>query len=329
MEEDKKVSRRNILATTVAVGCWGGLPGHAWPEPQPSDQDPAQNAQGAAQGSAQGAQGAAPDAPKGPPQIDQSGRNQTAAVAWDPSDGPNKPMGEGRGIHPGRVVWIHNPDVATWDGVTERNKVVKSTGQWWDDENCNPDICTDMMSAAVLNLAAEKSEKKAWELIFKNYNDTHGFGNNAYKPGEKITIKVNFNNDRSNTQPWTPGRGYPSPQLLQAFLRQLVQNAGVPGEDITVFDGASGRFISDPVFNRIMADPDERLHKIHFQVNPPLAARGRDPVEADETDPIKFSDPEGGRVFPAEVRGGSEVPDQLRIAPRARNLRHNLLHEEQ
>ena len=28
-----------------------------------------------------------------------------------------------------------------------------------------------------------------------------------------------------------------------------------------------------------MSDPDPRLHKIHFQVNPPIAARGREPVE--------------------------------------------------
>src|ERR1035441_812503 len=111
-----------------------------------------------------------------------------------------------------------------------------------------------MMSAAVKGLAGEKSEKKSWEMIFKNFNETHHFGNKGYKAGEKIAIKVNFNNDRSNTQPWWPGWAYPSPQALQAFLRQLVQNAGIPGEDITVFDCTDGRFISDPVFNRIMSD---------------------------------------------------------------------------
>jgi hypothetical protein len=80
--------------------------------------------------------------------------------------------------------------------------------------------------------------------------------------------------------------------LLQAFLRQLVQNAGIPGEDITVFDCTDGRFISDPIFNRIMADPDPRLHKITFAVNPMTAARGRVAVEPDMTDPIQFSYPD-------------------------------------
>ena len=34
--------------------------------------------------------------------------------------------------------------------------VVTATGEWWDDANCNQDICTEMMSTAVLNLAGEK-----------------------------------------------------------------------------------------------------------------------------------------------------------------------------
>ena len=32
--------------------------------------------------------------------------------------GVNEPVGEGRGIYPGRVAWIHSPGVATWDGHT-------------------------------------------------------------------------------------------------------------------------------------------------------------------------------------------------------------------
>ena len=220
---------------------------------------------------------------------------QTPPKTWEPSEGPNKPMGVGRGIHPGRVVWVHEPKVATWDATTSMARVpvvTNNTGDWWDDANCNPDICTEMMSTAVKQTAGEKTEKKSWEMLFKNFNETHGFGNKGYQAGEKIAIKVNFNNDRSNTKPWTPGWGYPSPQMLQAFLRQLVQNAGIPGEDITVFDCTDGRFISDPIFNRIMADPDPRLHKITFAVNPVTATRGRVAVEPDLSDPIQFSYPQ-------------------------------------
>jgi hypothetical protein len=271
MDDEKRVSRRGVLATTVAAGFWGGVPGHTWAEPQPQVQPQSQ--------------------PPRPP--------AAPAAPWSPSEGPNKPMGVGQGVHPGRVVWVHNPEVATWDGVTQQRPlaVVKATGEWWDDANCNPDKCTSMVSAAVLGLAGEKSEKKAWELIFKNFNDTHGFGNKGYKAGEKIAIKINMNNDRSNKQPWPSGRGMPSPQVIHAFLRQLVQNAGVPAEDITLFDATDNRFISDPIYDRIKADTDARMHKIHFQVNPETAARGREPVAPDTTDPIKFSDPKVGTAF--------------------------------
>jgi len=262
VKDETKITQRAVVATTAVAGFWGGVPGHTWAQP--------------------------PQTPgRGP---------QTPPTPWVPSDAPNTPMGEGRGIHPGRVVWVHEPKVATWDAVTGMAgrvpSVTNNTGQWWDDQNCNPEICTEMMSAAVKATAGEKSEKKSWEMLFKNFNETHGFGNKGYKPGEKIAIKVNFNNDRSNTQPWTPGWGYPSPQMLQAFLRQLVQNAGIPGEDITVFDCTDGRIIIDPIFNRIMADPDPRLHKITFAVNPMTAARGRVAVEPDMTDPIQFSYPD-------------------------------------
>src|SRR5262249_2477692 len=159
------------------------------------------------------------------------------------------PMGEGKGIHPGRVVWVHNPDVAKWDGVTAPLSVKSAAGEWWDDANCDPKICTSMVSSALQNLTGEKSDKKSWEQIFKHFNKTKGFGNNGYKAGEKIAIKVNFNNDRSNKDPWPSGRGMPSPQVLHAFLRQLVQVAGIPAQDITVFDATNDRYIGDPVYN--------------------------------------------------------------------------------
>jgi uncharacterized protein (DUF362 family) len=206
-------------------------------------------------------------------------------------------MGIGKGIHPGRVVWVHNPEVARWDGQTERLSVKSATGEWWDDANCDPKKVDAMVSTAVQGVGGKKSDKASWDAIFKHFNKTKGFGNAGYKHGEKIAIKCNMNNDRSNTAPWPSGRGMPSPQVVHALLRQLVQQAGVPGEDITFFDATDGRFISDPIYKRIMSDPDERLHKIVFQVNPKTAANGRVPVVADTTDPIKFSDPKVGVAF--------------------------------
>jgi len=34
---------------------------------------------------------------------------------FTPADAPNQPMGVGKGIHPGRVVWVHAPGATSWD----------------------------------------------------------------------------------------------------------------------------------------------------------------------------------------------------------------------
>jgi hypothetical protein len=206
-------------------------------------------------------------------------------------------MGVGKGIYPGRVVWAHRPEVARWDGETERLAVKKATGEWWDDANCDPKITEEMVSTSLKGLTGKKTEKEAWDALFRHFNQTRSFGDGGYKRGEKISIKVNFNNDRSNTVPWPSGRGMPSPQVAHALLRQLVQVAGVPGEDITVFDATDGRYIGDPVYDRVKSDPDARLHEIAFQVSRKLAGNGRVSVIPDTTDPICFSDPKVGTAF--------------------------------
>lgn len=66
--------------------------------------------------------------------------------------GPNEPLGEGKGIHPGRVVWVHNPGVAKWD---------LETGLWVEDRWNNQDKADDMIRGAVTQLAGKKNVKKA------------------------------------------------------------------------------------------------------------------------------------------------------------------------
>lgn len=219
------------------------------------------------------------------------------AEPFVPSEGPNKPMGQGKGIFPGRVVWAHNPKVARWDGVTERNAVKSATGEWWDDANCDPKIVEEMFSAAIQSLTGKSTNRDAWEALFRHFNRTRAFGDEVYKPGEKIAIKINMNNDRSNTASWTSGRGLPSPQVAHTLLRHLVEEAGVPGEDITLFDATDDRYIGDPIFNRVRSDRDSRLHRVNFQVARNRAGNGRVSVSPDTTDPIRFSDPKVGIAF--------------------------------
>jgi hypothetical protein len=167
--------------------------------------------------------------------------NQPPAEPFVPSDGANKPMGVGKGINPGRVVWVHDPNATRWDGQTESLSVKSATGEWWDDANCDPKLVDAMVSKALQGLTGKTTDREAWNALFQHFNQTRGLGDNGYKPAEKISIKINANNDRSNTKPWPSGRGMPSPQVVHALLRQLVQVAGVPGKDITVFDATDGR----------------------------------------------------------------------------------------
>lgn len=150
---------------------------------------------------------------------------------------PNQPIGVGKGIHPGRVVWVHDPSAARWEGPGK--------GHWWEPENTNQEAVDGMMSAAIRQLAGQTSEKKAWDALFKHFNKTHGRGKAGYRKGEKIAIKVNLvgcivggRQVDPNTYELVRQPDYmnTSPQMMVALLRQLVRVAGVNQEDISIGD---------------------------------------------------------------------------------------------
>ena len=61
----------------------------------------------------------------------------------------NAPMGEGKGIHPGRVVWVRDPAATGWDG---------KTGHWWDDANTDQAVVDRMTSSTLQALTGEKAD---------------------------------------------------------------------------------------------------------------------------------------------------------------------------
>ncbi len=151
----------------------------------------------------------------------------------------NAPIGVAKGIHPGRVVWVHDPDATDWAGP--------DNGYWWQSNHTDQAVVDQMMSRAVRALSGEKSNAAAWNKFFEHFNKTHGKGNLGYQKGEKIVVKVNYvgciqvwsrrpvtgiddynlrNTDYMNT----------SPQMIIALLGQLVNEAGVNEADITVGD---------------------------------------------------------------------------------------------
>jgi hypothetical protein len=198
--------------------------------------------------------------------------DQTTAVSWDPI--PKQPMGVGTGVNPGRVVWVWNPN------ATEKDLV----GYWWEQENNNQAIIDHMFSIGVQNLTSTSDDSDAWNSIFSYFNEVHGNGNVGYQPGEKIAIKLNFNNALGGTgDPYVKEDNDrdASPYVVKALLRHLVNVVGVAQEDITLFDAS--RPIANWFYNRVYyetypADPlVEEFSHIHF-VDSTGDAAGREQV---------------------------------------------------
>lgn len=193
-----------------------------------------------------------------------------------PTEPSNRPMGIGQGIHPGRVTWIHEPKVATWDG---------KSGNWWEDTHTNPQLVDGMVSASLQSLAGEKSDKQAWKSLFQFFNESHKLGSAGYRPGEKIAIKLNSNQDRPGA--WRFGAGMPSPQVIYSLVHQLITVAGVRGEDITLYDAS--RYVGDPIYDRIRANKDPNFQAVKFVVSQRMAGNGRIEALPDKAHPVHFS----------------------------------------
>lgn len=151
---------------------------------------------------------------------------------------PNAPIGVAKGVSPGRVAWVHNPDATDWAGPGQ--------GHWWESAHTNQAVVDAMMSEALRKLTGKSNDRQAWDALFKHFNKAHGKGDAGYKRGEKIAIKVNlvgciYTNRKGvdrNTYDMVGDVDYmnTSPQMITALLRQLVRQGGVNEGDISVGD---------------------------------------------------------------------------------------------
>lgn len=157
---------------------------------------------------------------------------------WEPI--PNQPIGTPRGINPGRVVWVWDPD-ATREELT---------GFWWNKENNNQETLDEMMLKGIKGLAGIDDGKEAWDGLFKHFNKNHGNGEIGYQPGEKIAIKVNLNNCwQFLSYLRIDNERDANPYVVKALLRQLINVVGVAQEDITIYDAS--RPIPNWFYNRV------------------------------------------------------------------------------
>ena len=172
---------------------------------------------------------------------------------------PNQPIGEGRGIHPGRVAWIHAPGVAKWDG---------HTGLWVEDRWNDQAKADAMIPHAVMQLTGESTAKKAWKSLFKYFNQTHGRGNRGYKKGEMIAIKLNLNNAITHHDTIELNS---SPFVTLALVRSMVRDGGIRQQDIVLCEPS--RAITDSIFNKVHRE----FPNVHFIDN--IGGDGREKCE--------------------------------------------------
>ncbi len=175
---------------------------------------------------------------------------QTASeqpASWTPSDPPNAPIGDAKGIFPGRVTWIRDLRATSWDG---------QTGNWWDDKNINQEVLNGMLVKSLRALAGARSEAAAWDKLFRSYNKTHGRGDKGYAPGELIAVKINLNNS-SRVEDVDNDKDAPPP-MIRALLEQLVNVAKVPQKQIVIYDAT--RVIPNRIYDPLhMEFPEVRF----------------------------------------------------------------------
>jgi uncharacterized protein (DUF362 family) len=201
----------------------------------------------------------------------------------------NHPIGEGKGIYPGRVAWVRDAAATNWDGVT---------GHWWDDEHTDQKAVHGMTSRLLQNLTGRKSEKQAWDALFRSFNDAHKLGSAGYRPGERIAIKINCNQDRSPE--WgAAGRGggparpvpngLPSPHAVVALVTELIEMGGVRGQDILIYDATGGRDVGQPILGRIRGNSNREYQAVQFLVGTDYNLGGRLSPTPDTANPIRFA----------------------------------------
>ena len=122
---------------------------------------------------------------------------------------------------PSRVVHVHAPAATHWDFV-----------EGWYGDAVDQAVVEEMLEQGLLQLTGTPSLEAAWQALLP-----------AYQPGQKIALKVNFNNsDRDGGSCSQQGNridGLPQPVL--ALLRGLVEVRGVQPGDIWIYDASVGR----------------------------------------------------------------------------------------
>jgi hypothetical protein len=186
----------------------------------------------------------------------------------------NKPIGVPKGVNPGRVIWVWDPNsTADFMPVDEKGFPVFGSA-YFQDNYTNIDVVNSMMADAVKKLADKNTVAESWNAFFKYFNKNHGKGNIGYTDGEKIFIKTNAVSASSGTYDNATfeiksqsryGIAETTPQVVLAVLRQLVNECGIKQENISLGDPMKHMYkhfydmLHNEFPNVIYIDSDARL----------------------------------------------------------------------
>lgn len=189
---------------------------------------------GAPMGGDGGMEGAAgnPDADKAEPSVAepaQVGGSESApaadAPAYEPLFPSHEPLGRGRGVRPGRVAWVRDGSLVSWDGE----------GYWWESGNFDDERVLAALREAVCLVAGEDAPDAAWAALFAHHNREKG-RQGGYGPGQRIAVKCNMNGAGTYGDDAQSSLSYTAPSALWALLKTLVEDAGVSPDCITAAD---------------------------------------------------------------------------------------------
>ena len=208
------------------------------------------------------------------------GQEQPAAEALV----ANQPMGAAKGIFPGRVVWVHDPN------AVNQNCVPDAAGHgWFLPENNNQAVIDGLVSTALRRLTGQTNDNAAWTAVFRYHNATRGKGAVNYVRGEKIFIKINATSawtGNFNPVDLTPSAFISETSVgsVRAVLRQLVNVVGVAQSDI---------YIGDPlkhIYKHLYDVWHGEFPNVHYLDNSGYANLGREAVVPSTTAAIYYSD---------------------------------------
>ena len=153
-------------------------------------------------------------------------------------DTANVPIGVARGIFPGRVVWDRN------SAATSENCGNSSFGDaYYLPKNTDMTVVYEMVQTSLLHLTGTSTVRQAWDSLFVYFNVKKGKGARGYGVGEKIFIKTNgigstvvdsSNHNIVDLTSYIESRTSPQPVL--ALLRGLINDYGIPQQNISVGD---------------------------------------------------------------------------------------------